>query len=81
MELGNLYIFVNSNNLTEQYMKIPIYLENSFTIAALVERINTEIKNTMLKIIYNKRFEERLNNSQSTKTLPSNNFDWPIKNL
>ena len=81
MELGSLYIFVNSNNFTEQYMKIPIYLEDSFTISALVERINTEIKNTMLKIIYNKRFEERLTNSQSNKTFPTNNFDWPIKNL
>ena len=81
MELGNLYIFDNSNNFIEQYAKIPIYLEDSFTISALVERINTEIKNTILKIIYNKRFEERLTNSKSNKTLPSNIFDWPIKNL
>ena len=81
MELGNLYIFDNSNNFIEQYAKIPIYLEDSFTISALVERINTEIKKTILKIIYNKRFEERLTNSKSNKTLPSNIFDWPIKNL
>ena len=81
MELGKLYIFDNSNNFIEQYAKIPIYLEDSFTISALVERINTEIKNTILKIIYNKRFEERLTNSKSNKTLPSNIFDWPIKNL
>ena len=56
MELGSLYIFVNSNNFTEQYMKIPIYLEDSFTISALVERINTEIKNTKIQLLLNKNF-------------------------
>jgi hypothetical protein len=80
MELGNLYIFNNNNNFVEQYTKIPIYLEDSYTLAALVDKINTEIKNTILKIIYNKRFEER-ENSKSNKLLPTNNFDWPIKNL
>jgi len=80
MELGNLYIFNNNNNFVEQYTKIPIYLEDSYTLAALVDKINTEIKNTILKIIYNKRFEER-EKSKSNKLLPTNNFDWPIKNL
>ena len=80
MELGNLYIFNNNNNFVEQYTKIPIYLEDSYTLAALVDKINTEIKNTILKIIYNKRFEER-ENSKLNKLLPTNNFDWPIKNL
>jgi len=80
MELGNLYIFNNNNNFVEQYTKIPIYLEDSYTLSALLEKINTEIKNTLLKMIYNIRFEER-EKSKSNKLLPTNNFDWPIKNL
>jgi hypothetical protein len=70
MELGNLYIFNNNNNFVEQYTKIPIYLEDSYTLSALLEKINTEIKNTLLKMIYNKRFEER-ENSKSNKLLPT----------
>ena len=86
INLGTLHIYTqNDNLLIYELSKIPIYLEDSFTITALLEKLNQEIKNSIIKLFYNNKYEERqhaLKNKQSNITpYPIHNYDWPVKNL
>ena len=86
INLGNLHIYTqNDNLLIYELSKIPIYLEDSFTITALLDKLNSEIKNSIIKLFYNKRYDERQDALKKQQpNVPSFsifNYDWPIKNL
>jgi hypothetical protein len=93
MNLGNLYIYTqNKDFLIYEQSKIPIYLEDSFTLTSLIEKLNQEIKNSMIKFLYNERYTERqeqlkkitkeeIIELKTNKIYPIHNYDWPIKNL
>ena len=86
INLGNLHIYTqNDNLLIYELSKIPIYLEDSFTITALLDKLNSEIKNSIIKLFYNKRYDERqdaLKKQQpNVPSFPLFNYDWPLKNL
>ena len=86
INLGNLHIYTqNDNLLIYELSKIPIYLEDSFTITALLDKLNSEIKNSIIKLFYNKRYDERqdaLKKQQpNVPSFPIFNYDWPFKNL
>ena len=86
INLGNLHIYTqNDNLLIYEFSKISIYLEDSFTITALLDKLNQEIKNSIIKLIYNKKYDERQaalkKQQQNAPSFPLFNYDWPIKNL
>ena len=87
MNLGNLYIYTQNKNfqIIEQ-SKITIFLEDSFTLDKLIEKLNQEIKNSIIKFLYNQRFTEKqeqlkIDDLKTNKIFPTHNYDWPIKNL
>ncbi len=44
IDLGNLYLSnTNNNGFVEQVEKIPLFLDDSFTINSLIEKINLQI--------------------------------------
>jgi hypothetical protein len=86
INLGNLHIYTqNDRLLIYELSNIPIFLEDSFTISALIDKLNKEIKNSIIKLFYNKRYEERQDALQKQQanvpSYPLSNYDSPVKNL
>jgi hypothetical protein len=86
INLGNLHIYTqNDRLLIYELSNIPIFLEDSFTISALIDKLNIEIKNSIIKLFYNKRYEERQDALQKQQanvpSYPLSNYDSPVKNL
>jgi len=86
INLGNLHIYTqNDRLLIYELSNIPIFLEDSFTISALIDKLNKEIKNSIIKLFYNKRYEERQDALQKQQanvpSYPISNYDSPVKNL
>jgi hypothetical protein len=86
INLGNLHIYTQNDRLfIYELSNIPIFLEDSFTISALIDKLNIEIKNSIIKLFYNKRYEERqdalLKQQANVPSYPISNYDSPVKNL
>jgi len=86
INLGNLHIYTQNDRLfIYELSNIPIFLEDSFTISALIDKLNIEIKNSIIKLFYNKRYEERQDALQKQQanvpSYPLSNYDSPVKNL
>ena len=86
INLGNLHIYTQNDRLfIYELSNIPIFLEDSFTISALIDKLNKEIKNSIIKLFYNKRYEERQDALQKQQanvpSYPISNYDSPVKNL
>ena len=87
IDLGNLYLFnTNNNGFVEQIEKIPLFLDDSFTINSLIEKINLQIKNYIIRILYDKRYNEMLEKItnkeplENNKLYPKFKYDSSIKN-
>ena len=73
INLGNLHIYTqNDNLLIYELSKIPIYLEDSFTITAQLDKLNS-----IIKLFYNKRYDER---QDALKKQQPNAPSFPIFN-
>jgi len=86
INLGNLHIYTQNDRLfIYELSNIPIFLEDSFTISALIDKLNKEIKNSIIKLFYNKRYEERQDalekQQENVPSYPISNYDTPVKNL
>ena len=76
IDLGNLYLFnTNSNGFVEQVEKIPLFLDDSFTINSLIEKINLQIKTYIIRFLYDKRYDEMLEKIRSKEPLENNKLD------
>jgi len=74
LDMGFLLIY----NQKDELNKIPIYLENSYTIDSLILKLNEEIKEFILRNLYNQRYEEKIRSTE--KLYPNYSYDSPIKN-